>query len=234
MSQTSAFHTFGTRETLQADAAHWIETRLMDALARRGKASLICSGGSTPGPVYSALSEIDMDWQNVTIGLADERWVDAGDDASNEKLVRETLLQNKAATAAFLPLTTGDASPFDAEQALDARYRPITSPVDVMVLGMGEDGHTLSWFADAKGLDAALDPHNTLNVAAIEAPKTKVTGPHTLRATLTLPVIARTRHILLLISGSKKRAVFERNDRAHPVSRMRKAAGDALTIFYCN
>ena len=234
MSQTSAFHTFGTRETLQADAAHWIETRLMDALARRGKASLICSGGSTPGPVYQELSAIDMDWKNVTIGLADERWGDEDNEASNARLIRQTLLQDKAAAATFLPLKTEDASPFDAESALDARYRPITSPVDVMVLGMGEDGHTLSWFADAKGLDAALDPDNPLNVAAIEAPKTKVTGPNTLRATLTLPVIARTRHILLLISGDKKRAVYQQGDRAHPVTHMRKAAGDALTIFYCN
>ena len=71
MSQTTAFHTFGTPETLQTDAAHWIETRLADALARRGEASLICSGGSTPGPVYQQLSELDLDWSRVSVGLAD-------------------------------------------------------------------------------------------------------------------------------------------------------------------
>ena len=234
MNKTTTFHTFGTRETLQTDAAHWIETRLKDALSRRGEASLICSGGSTPGPVYQQLSEIDLDWANITIGLSDERWVDADDPASNGRLVRETLMQNNAAEATFLPLKTDSASPFDAETELDTRYKPITSPVDVMILGMGEDGHTLSWFADAKGLDAALDPKNSLTVAGISAPKTKVTGENTLRATLTLPVIARTRHILLLISGDKKRAVYERGDRSHPVSIMRKAAGDALTVFYCN
>ena len=231
MSQTTAFHTFGTPETLQTDAAHWIETRLADALTRRGEASLICSGGSTPGPVYQQLSEHDLDWSRVSVGLADERWVPADHDASNERLVRETLLQNKAAEAKFVSMKTSHASPFDAQEEVDALYRPLTSPVDVMVLGMGADGHTLSWFADAEGIDTALDPDNPLNVAAINAPKTKITGEHTLRMTLTLPVVARARYILLLLNGEKKRAVYERQDRSHPVTLMRKAAGDALTIF---
>ncbi|RIJ33210.1 6-phosphogluconolactonase [Henriciella algicola] len=234
MSQTTAFHTFGTPETLHVDAAHWIETRLADALARRGKASLICSGGSTPGPVYRELSQIDLDWSKVSVGLADERWVDASDEASNERLVRETLIQNKAAEAAFIPMKAAATSPFDAVEEVDALYRPITSPVDVMVLGMGADGHTLSWFADAKGLDEAMSPDTTRNVAAIEAQKLKTTGDHTLRMTLTLPVVARARYILLLMSGDKKRTVFERRDRSHPVTQMRRAAGDALTIFSCS
>jgi 6-phosphogluconolactonase len=232
MSQTSAFHTFGTRETLQTDAAHWIETRLADALARRGKASLICSGGTTPGPVYKQLSQIDLAWENVTVGLADERWVSSDQDASNARLVCKNLIQNKASEAKFLQLKTDAASPFDAENEVDSIYRTITSPADVVVLGMGEDGHTLSWFADAEGLDAALDPDNPLNVAAIDAPATRITGEHTLRMTLTLPVMARARYILLLITGDKKRAVYERNSKSHPVSRLRKVAGDALTIFY--
>lgn len=234
MSQTTAFHTFGTQETLHVDAAHWIETRLADALARRGKASLICSGGSTPGPVYRELSQIDLDWSKVSVGLADERWVDASDEASNERLVRETLIQNMAAEAAFIPMKTATASPFDAVEEVDALYRPITSPVDVMVLGMGADGHTLSWFADAKGLDEAMSPDTTRNVAALEAQKSETTGDRTLRMTLTLPVVARARYILLLMSGDKKRTVFERRNSAHPVTQMRRAAGDALTIFSCS
>jgi 6-phosphogluconolactonase len=234
MSQTTAFHTFGTRESLQIDAAHWIETRLADALSRRGKASLICSGGSTPGPVYQALSEIDLDWPNVTVGLADERWVPGDDEASNAKLVQETLFRNKAAEAKFIPMKTEADTPFEAEAEIHQAYLPITSPADVMVLGMGPDGHTLSWFSDAKGLGAATDPGNLLHVAAIEAPKTEVTGNITQRMTLTLPVVARTRHILLIISGDQKRRVYERRDRAHPVTLMRKAAGDALTVFYCS
>ena len=234
MSQTTAFHTFGTPETLHMDAAHWIETRLADALARRGKASLICSGGSTPGPGYRELSQIDLDWSQVSVGLADERWVDASDDAANEKLIRETLLQNKAAGANFLPMKTSDSSPFDAVDDVDALYRPITSPVDIMVLGMGTDGHTLSWFADARGLEKAMSPDTAHHVAAIEAPKSKTTGDHTLRMTLTLPVVARARYVLLLISGDQKRTVFERRNSAHPVTQMRKAAGDALTIFSCS
>lgn len=232
MTSGPQFHTFSDRETFEADAAHWIRQRMENALSRRGRASLFCSGGSTPGPIYRSLSGAELDWANVTIGLADERWVPETHDASNAALIRRTLLRDKAGKARFLPMMTGGESAFGSEAALHKDYGTPAGTIDVLVLGMGPDGHTLSWFADAKGLGAATDPGNMLSVAAIDAPRTEVTGEFTERMTLTYPAVAHARHILLLITGDDKRAVYERGDPALPVNLMRKAAGDALTVFY--
>lgn len=232
MTSAAEFHAFGTKETFETEAADWIEARLEDALSRRGKATLFCSGGSTPGPIYEALSGLNLDWAKVTVGLADERWVDETHEASNAALVRRTLLKDKAEAATFLPMKTEDETAFGAEAKLERSYGEAASVIDVLVLGMGEDGHTLSWFANAKGLGAATDPGNMLSVAAIDAPKSKVTGDNTERMTLTYPVVARARNILLLMSGDKKKSVFEAANPDHPVSLMRRAAGKALTVFY--
>ena len=85
---------------------------------------------------------------------------------------------------------------------------------------------------DLANLGAATDPGNLLSVAAISAPKSKVTGPITERMTLTYPAVARARSILLMMSGDKKKTVFDAANPDHPVSKMRKAAGKALTVFY--
>ena len=142
------------------------------------------------------------------------------------------MLKDKAEAATFLPMKTEDNSAFGAEAALERTYGEAASVIDVLVLGMGEDGHTLSWFANAKGLGAAIDPGNMLSVAAIDAPKSKVTGEITERMTLTYPVVGKARNILLLMSGDKKKSVFEAANPEHPVSLMRRAAGKALTVFY--
>ena len=232
MATPTGFHTFGTSETFETEAADWIKKRLKDALSRRGRATLFCSGGSTPGPIYEGLSDIALDWENVTVGLADERWVDETHEASNAGLVRRTLLQNKAEKARFLPMKTASKTAFGEEAELNTVYGGPAHVIDVLILGMGTDGHTLSWFPNAKGLTAATDPKNPLAVAPIEAAKSKVTGKITERMTLTYPAVAGARYILLLLSGDRKKTVFEANDPAHPVTLMRKAAGDALTVFY--
>lgn len=232
MTSASEFHAFGNRETFESEAADWILARLEDAISRRGRASMFCSGGSTPGPIYEALSGTSIDWGNVTVGLADERWVKVEHEASNAALVRRTLLRGKAEQAAFLPMKTPHDTPFGAEAELEKAYGGPAHVIDVLILGMGEDGHTLSWFADAKGLGAATDPGNMLSVAAIDAPKSKVTGDITQRMTLTYPAVARARNVILLLSGDKKKSVFDAADPGHPVSLMRRAAGKALTVFY--
>ena len=104
---------------------------------------------------------------------------------------------------------------------------------DVVLLGMGPDAHTLSWFAGGKGYDEAVDPIASRIVAAVKAVESDVTGPNTLRMTLTYPAVAQARHVLLLITGADKKHVFETADANTPVGRMRTAAGNALTVFYC-
>lgn len=223
--------TFIDKAALQAASAEWISARLSDAIARRGSAVFMASGGRTPGPIYEALSQQDLDWGSVWIGLTDERWVDVGHEASNGAMVERTLLQNKAATADYTPMKLSGDDAFASIDALSELYLEAYT-TDVMLLGMGPDAHTLSWFEGGRGYDEAVSPDATHPVAAIEAIQSEVTGPNTLRMTLTRPCVAEARHVLLLITGEEKLRVFETASDETPVGIMKRAAGDALTVFY--
>lgn len=191
------------------------------------------SGGTTPGPIYEALSQERLDWDSVHIGLCDERWVDETHPASNGAMLERTLLQNEAAIASYTPMKVDGDDPFGAIEVVNSLYLD-ASLTDVMLLGMGPDAHTLSWFAGARGYEDAVDPDTTDLVTAIEAIESDVTGPNLLRMTLTLPCVAYARNVLLLITGAKKRAVFEAAADDAPIGLMKSAAGDALTVFYCD
>lgn len=206
---------------------------LQNALNDRGHAVLLGAGGSTPGPLYARLSDTSLEWDRVTIGLTDERWVPANHPASNERLMRACLHQNKAGAATFLPMVTkAETSPFDETTSVQALYADPAENCDIMILGMGLDAHTLSWFPEAEGLANALDPQNKSIVAAIKARESHVTGEHTLRMTLTLPAITAAKHILLLITGHEKRDVLETAGPGTPIARMIQAAADRLSIYW--
>src|SRR5579863_3670273 len=135
---------FDDTASLSAALALEISTRLAEAVAARGRASLVATGGTTPGPLYDALSSQPAPWERVEVTLTDERWVDPAAPDSNENLVRRRLLVDRAAAAAFVPLKSSDAKAVDAEIAVDAALRGMPRPFDVLVLGMGEDGHICS------------------------------------------------------------------------------------------
>ena len=186
-----------------------IANTLRGALAARGKAALAVSGGSTPRPLFKALSMEDLDWSRVRITLVDERWVDETHPDSNAKLVRETLLQGKAAAADFIGLKTAAPSPFGAEREAAARLPGFETGIDVAVLGMGEDGHTASFFPGAAELPAALALPSSLEetmplCVAVHPPA----APHD-RMTLSLAALLRSWRVFLHIAGAAKRAVLE-------------------------
>lgn len=190
-------------------AASEIERALRDALATRGKASLMVSGGNSPKPVYEKLSHADLDWQNVSISLVDERWVNSGEVGSNEDFIRGALIQNAATSAHFVGLKTPagavEAGLSDAEFRLDN----FSLPFDVCVMGMGTDGHTASWFPNSSGLNMALSPDNNNTLCYVNATGCSVAGVHTDRITLTLKTVLEAKCIILFIPGEKKRAVFD-------------------------
>lgn len=233
MTQRHVFTEFESKAALQAAAADWLADALADAIARRGSAVFMGSGGRTPGPIYESLSQAPIDWARVQIGLCDERWVDVDHPASNGAMMERTLIQNKAADATYVPMKIEGADPFNAVDEVNELYLD-ASLTDVMLLGMGPDAHTLSWFAGGRGYEDAIDPDTTSIVAAVEAIESEVTGPNLLRMTLTQPCVAYARKVLLLITGADKRAVFESAPEEAPVSLMRRAAGSALTVFYCD
>lgn len=233
MTQGHVFKTFESKAALQQAASDWIASALRDAIARRGNAVFMGSGGTTPGPIYETLSQAELDWASVHIGLCDERWVDADHPASNGAMIERTLLQNQASAAAYTPMKINGDDPFKAVEEVDDLYLE-AGLTDVMLLGMGPDAHTLSWFGGAEGYADAVDPDTTSTVAAIKAIESEVTGPNLLRMTLTLPCVSYARGVLLLITGDEKRRVFDSAPDDAPVSLMKRAAGNALTVFYCD
>jgi len=233
MTQGYVFKNFDEKATLQQAAADWIAAKLDDAINRRGSAVFMGSGGRTPGPIYETLSQASLDWAKVQVGLCDERWVDSDHPASNGAMLERTLLQNKAAAADYVPMKTMGDDPFAVVEHVNDLYLD-AGLTDVMLLGMGPDAHTLSWFSDARGYATAIDPDTNSVVAAIEAIESEVTGPNLLRMTLTQPCVSYARNVLLLITGADKREVFESAPTDAPVSVMKRAAGDALTVFYCD
>jgi 6-phosphogluconolactonase len=150
-------HRFPDAQALILALAGEIRVDLAEAIAARGIASLIVSGGATPGPLFAQLSHEALEWDRVWIGLTDERWVDAADDQSNERLVRDRLLQANASQAHFVGLKNPAATP---ESGVDWAWRAmkrLPRPYDVVVLGMGSDGHFASLVPHSLGLPRALD-----------------------------------------------------------------------------
>lgn len=195
-------HEFASTEALNEEFATKIIAILQNAITEKGQASLIVSGGNTPKPLFAALSQADLDWSKVVISLADDRWVDTNDAASNDKLVREHLLVGNAAAATFISLKHNFADANDAVSACEAALSNVTMPFDVLILGMGEDGHTASLFPCSKELQAGLDLNSGKKYIAVQP----TTAPHQ-RMSLTLPALLASSHIFLHLTGAAKQAV---------------------------
>ena len=195
-------HEFASTEALNEEFATKIIAILQNAITEKGQASLIVSGGNTPKPLFAALSQADLDWSKVVISLADDRWVDTNDAASNDKLVREHLLVGNAAAATFISLKHNFADANDAVSACEAALSNVKMPFDVLILGMGEDGHTASLFPCSKELQAGLDLNSGKKYIAVQP----TTAPHQ-RMSLTLPALLASSHIFLHLTGAAKQAV---------------------------
>ena len=189
--------TFPSAAALADAAAVHAVAGLAGGLAARGRASLVATGGRAPGPVYDRLAQSTLDWSRITVTLSDERCVAADAPESNEGLVRARLLLGPAAQAAFIPLFgAGDPEP---------RLRS-ELPFDVVMLGMGEDGHVASLLPGMPGLAAAMDPEGAALVQAVPA---GWGSPPLARITLTLAALLAARTILILIAGDAKRRAVE-------------------------
>lgn len=200
---------FDTEDSLLAALATDIRHGLEAALAARESASLVVSGGRTPVPLFRLLRATPLDWSRVYVTLADERWVEPDDAASNEGLVRRELLQDGAARARFIGLKNGAASPQQGAAETWQRLSRIPRPFDVVVLGMGEDGHTASLFPGSPGIDVALDPAAPPGCVSMSAP----VAPNA-RLSLNLAALVQARRLLLHIGGAKKWEVYRAAARA--------------------
>ncbi|PCH96141.1 MAG: 6-phosphogluconolactonase [Gammaproteobacteria bacterium] len=196
---------FKTRTQLDAALAENVSQILQSAIAARGKASIAVSGGSTPKGFFKVLSNKAIDWQKVTITLADERWVDINDDASNTRLVHENLLQNNAAAAKFFHLKQGEHLCDETLADLNLAANNTLLPLDVLILGMGEDGHTASLFPCSDQIEQALDKSNKSALMKVE-PKT---APHQ-RITFSFATLKQSKNTFLHVCGTSKKQVLDK------------------------
>jgi len=210
---------FADRERLAWHLASDVCSALRRLIAEKGEATLAVSGGSTPTLFFEKLSAMGIPWGQVTVTLVDERQVPEDSARSNARLVKAHLLKDQAATARFVPL-------YDNPDA--GRI----AQLDVVVLGMGNDGHTASFFPGGDTLARALDPAGTEKIVAISAP-----GAGEPRLTFTLPMLLKASHILLHIEGPEKRATLDRALSEGPVEDMPVRAvlrGAApVTLYWC-
>jgi len=196
---------FTSRAALDSALAGNVASILEKAISENGKASIAVSGGSTPKGFFSALSNKDLPWDKVTITLADERWVSMDNDASNTRLVHDNLLQNKAAKANFFHLKQGEELSETTLAHLNDSAKDIVSPLDVLILGMGEDGHTASLFPCSDEINTGLDITNT-DILMKVVPKQ---APHQ-RITFTFASLINSCNIILHLSGKAKKEVLNK------------------------
>jgi len=218
------------------DSSH-LATALADAVAHdlraaieaRGQAMMALSGGSTPKRFMQELAGRDLDWSHVIVTLVDERWVPADHPRSNAGLLRDNLLQGKAAAARFIPLYTDASVPEEGIDAVRQVMDTMPQTLDVAVLGMGEDGHTASFFPGGDHLEQALDRFCRERILPMRAP-----GAGEPRITLTLPVLVGARALYLLIEGNAKRQVLIEavQGSGAPIGAVLEAAPD-LEAYWC-
>lgn len=226
-------HRFESADALAVALADAVATDLRQALARAGGASLAVSGGSTPQRFMQALSRQALDWERVTVTLVDERWVPESHPRSNAALVRANLLRGAAAGARLLPLFLDLPEAGDAVPALTVALAALPLPLDVAVLGMGQDGHTASFFPGGDALEAALDPGGAAPVLPMHAP---AAGEP--RITLTLPVLLAARNLYLHIEGRGKWQVLQQalsnapGEAALPVARVLQSARAPVPTYW--
>ena len=186
----AARHLFDNRQALADGLAGAVSAALSRVISDTGKAVLAVSGGTTPALFFTSLSKAEISWDKVTVTLVDERQVAPDNPRSNARLVQQTLLTDSAAAARFVPLFGNTAAA--------AKLKP-----DVAVLGMGEDGHTASFFPGGDNLQRALDPRGDCAIFTMQAP---AAGEP--RLTFSLPRLVAASRLFLHIEGARKMQVL--------------------------
>lgn len=230
MAVSPDWRVFASSEELAEALADAVATELGKAIERRGQAFLAVSGGTTPGRFFQALSRKVLDWQRVTVTLVDERFVPESSPRSNAALIRKLLLTYNAASAHLVPLYRQAQNVEDATQQTNADLASLPWPLDVVILGMGTDGHTASFFPDAANLDALLEPANSAFVLPVDAPSA---GEE--RLTLPLARLLEAGLLVLHIEGEDKKTVLEAAllpGTKKPVSAVFAHAGSPVLVYF--
>jgi len=194
---------FDSREAASTALADHIAATLTSTIKNSGQASLVVCGGTSPLATFHALRRKSLPWHNVTIVPSDERLVSVDHEDSNEGMIRRELLQDEAAAASLISLAGDDVSDNERLAKLNTQLSMLNRPLDLVILGMGDDGHTASLFPNSPNIRKALDCGDCSVVQ--DPPHLDVT-----RISLTPVCLLDAREIVLLFFGDHKRAVYER------------------------
>jgi 6-phosphogluconolactonase len=229
---TATMHNFANAAELARNLADKVAASLSTAIATKGTAVIAVSGGSTPKAFFQELSTRDIDWAKVTITLVDERFVPADNPRSNHLLVASNLLQNSAKAATFQPLYQAAASVEEAAKLSTAATAKIGNPFDVVILGMGGDGHTASFFPGGSNLAVALDPATPRGVITMDAD-----GAGEPRLTFTFSSLQDAELLILHIEGESKKDVLAKAEGAGdeaemPIRAILRRAASPVAIYW--
>lgn len=224
-------HFFLEQKELIDTLSSKIIDNLQEAILKKGSASLLVSGGSTPKPLFEKLSSVDIPWEKVKIALCDERWIDKKHKDSNEKLVRDSLLVNFAKKAKFISMYQEYINIEDAQDVCSDIYEKELFPFDVLILGMGNDGHTASLFPNNIKLKEALE--TTKGFCICMKPDT---APYE-RMSLTKTAILSATNIYLHFEGVEKQDVYKKvlegaSSNDMPVSAILNQDKKKIEVYY--
>jgi 6-phosphogluconolactonase len=194
---------------------------LLAARARLG-GHIVVSGGSTPRPAYELAARLAPDWSRVEVWWADERCVPPDDERSNYRLARESLLDRLDRKPSIEHRVRGELSAEEAADAYELELRGVV--FDLVLLGIGPDGHTASLFPN----DPALDE---LGRRAVAVPR-----PDVDRVTATIPQLNASTTVVFLVTGAEKADAAERSfaappDPATPAGLVRSASGTTIALL---
>lgn len=195
--------TYNTRAEAARRLAESIADRLRQAISERGQASLVVCGGSSPRELFEYLADQSLEWSAVTIIPSDERWVKSDDEQSNERLIRSTLLSGQARQARFVGLYRDTETPQQALATVSEVLDSVDRPLDVVLLGMGNDGHTASLFPQAPDIETCLASNEPCVAPDVDKPA---------RISLSLAFLSQARSIDVLVFGENKKQVLARAD----------------------
>ena len=241
MSDIYTIKKFSSQQVLAEKLASEIAVQLNSAIQKKGSAVIAFSGGSTPKLMLQELAKENVDWSAVTMTLVDERCVDQTHDLSNAKFLHECLLnylpKESNVTPKFLPLFYPSTSnETELKDKVMENYQALTgsssTQFDVVILGMGDDGHTASFFPDADNVAELVDGNTPESLLCCESPSTQVP-----RITWSLPKLLDTSLLVLHITGETKFSVLENaiggNDQLElPIRSVLMQDQTPLDIYY--